>query len=213
MDKSAESQILKLTGAGPSATLRADMPKALLAVLVLLSACAKPLEYAEYKDETGAFTVEAPKDWQPDVSGPFPEWPARKTQWLGAIADQHEGVAIGAMFTVWRMDRKPTKKQKKYQEQMLAATDALFEDEQPEDVMTAAGELAGYPARAFQRELTENLGGGLHGAVRSHPSRISGVAVQTEHAYFVLEYRATLALFDKHLPTFQRMRETFKPGK
>lgn len=189
------------------------MMRLLLAGSILLGACSRPIEYATYADPAGAFTVEAPKDWQPEVSGPFPEWPARKTQWLGAIADQHEGTAIGAIITIWRMDRKPTAKQARYRDQMLAATDDLFADEQPADVMTAAGELAGYPARAFQRELTENLGGGLHGAVRSHPSRISGVAVQTEDAYFVLEYRATLALFDKHLPTFQRMRESFKPGK
>lgn len=189
------------------------MRRTLLAAAVLLAACAKPLEYETYRDPAGAFETEAPRGWTPEVSGPFPEWPARKTQWLGEMADQHEGAAIGAIFTVWRMSRKPTAKQVKYREQMLAATDALFEDAQPEDVMTAAGELAGYPARAFQRELTENLGGGMHGAVRAHPSRISGVAVQTPDAYYVLEYRATLKLFDKHLPVFQRMRESFKPGK
>ncbi len=175
-----------------------------------LAACSQAPQYEPYADATGAFSVEVLKGAAPQVSGPFAEWPARKTEWLLEAADQHEGRAIGAIVTVWRMDRKPTAKQVRYRDQMLAATDALFADEQPEDVMTAAGELAGFPARAFQRELTENLGEDKQ--VRSHPSRISGVAVQTEAAYYVLEYRAVLPLFDKHLPTFQRMRESFRPG-
>lgn len=184
-----------------------------LAVLVLASACSKKVEYVTHRDVIGGYAVDIPDHWLQTVSGPFPEWPARKTQWIGAEADQHEGVAIGAIYTIWRMDRNPNAKQKRYREQMLAATDALFADEQPQDVMVAPGEVQGFPARAFQRELIENLGGGIHGEVRRHPSRISGVAIQLPDAYYVLEYRATLKLFDKHLPAFQRMRETFKPGK
>jgi hypothetical protein len=179
--------------------------------MLLAAGCSRQLEYAEYKDPAGGFTAQMPKSWDAVARGPFPEWPARKTEWIGEVADQHEGVAIGAIYTVWKMSRKPTKLQKKYADSMLAATDALFADEAPADVMVAPGEALGYSARAFQRELTENLGGGLHGPVRSHPSRISGVAIQTPEWYYVLEYRAVLPLFDKDLPVFQKLRESFKP--
>ncbi len=191
----------------------APMRRIALLALLLAAGCSKKVQYITHHDVLGGYTVEIPDDWVQNVSGPFPEWPARKTEWVGAVADQHEGIAIGAIYTIWRMDRKPTAKQKKYRESMLAATDALFNDEQPEDVMVAPGEVHGYPARAFQRELTENLGGGIHGELRPHPSRISGVAIQLPDAYYVLEYRATLKLFDKHLPAFQRIRDTFKPGQ
>ncbi|MDX6771067.1 MAG: hypothetical protein SF051_16165 [Elusimicrobiota bacterium] len=186
------------------------MRRIALAAALLAGGCSQKTNYIEHKDAVAGYTVQVPDEWAPVVSGPYPEWPARKTEWIGAVADEHEGIAIGAIYTVWRMDRKPTAKQKKYAETMLAATDALFADEAPEDVMVAAGEFAGFPAAAFQRELTENLGGGIHGAVRSHPSRISGIAIRTPDAYFVLEYRATKKLFDENLPHFQRLRETFK---
>lgn len=189
------------------------MRSAALAVLALLAACSKEPDYVEYRDAQGAFTTMAPEGWTPEVVGPFPEWPARKTVWVGAVADEHEGQPIGALYTIWRMDRHPTGKQARYRDEMLAATDALFADEAPADVMVAPGEVDGHPARAFQRDLVENLGGGVHGAVRTYPSRISGVAIQTPDAYYVLEYRATLELFEKHLPVFQRMREGFRPGK
>jgi hypothetical protein len=188
------------------------MRRIALAVLLAAAGCAKKVEYVTHHDVIGGFTVDIPAGWVQTASGPFPEWPARKSEWIGAVADQHEGVAIGAIYTIWRMDRKTTAKQKRYQETMLAATDALFAEEQPEDVMVASGEVLGFPARAFQRELTENLGGGIHGALRSHPSRISGVAIQTPDHYYVLEYRATLKLFEKNLPVFQRIRDSFKPG-
>lgn len=184
-----------------------------LAVIMLAAGCSGEPNYVPYEDAAGAFRTEVPDVWRAEVSGPFPEWPARKTQWVGAVADQHEGDAIGALYTVWRMERHPTDKQKRYRDEMLAATDALFSDEAPPDVLVAPGEIAGYPARAFQRELMENLGGGLHGAVRSHPSRVSGIAIQLPDAYYVLEYRATLELFDKHLPHFQRLREKFRLGR
>lgn len=198
---------MKLTERDRSATL-VRMRRLALA-LALFAGCSKPLEYAEYKDPAGTFVAQMPKDWAPLAQGPFPEWPARKTEWIGEVADQHESIAIGAIYTVWRMSRKPTKIQKKYAESMLAATDALFADEAPQDVMVAPGEMLGYPARAFQRELTENLGPA--GNLRAHPSRISGVAIQTPEHYIVLEYRAVLPLFDKRLPVFQRLRESFKP--
>lgn len=187
------------------------MRRLLLGLALLAAACSKPVEYAEYRDPVGAFTVQMPRDWPADSKGPYPEWPAHKTEWIGEVADEHEGVAIGSIYTIWRMSRKPNAQQKRYQEQMLAATDALFADEAPPDVMVAPGEFQGHPAVAFQRELTENLGGGMHGKLRAHPSRISGVAIQTPDWYYVLEYRAVLPLFDKNLPVFQNLRATFKP--
>lgn len=184
--------------------------RALLAAALLLSACGRGPAYEPYGDASAGFSTEIPKGWKAELAGPFPEWPARRAQWIAEVADEHEGAVVGAIITIWRMDRKASEKQARYRDEMLAATEALFSDEQPPDVLVAPGEFAGQPARAFQRELVENLGGGLHGAPRAHPSRISGVAVQTAKAYYVLEYRATLELFDKHLPTFQRMRERFK---
>jgi hypothetical protein len=185
------------------------MRRIALGLALLAAGCSKPLEYAEYRDPAGGFTASMPKTWDANAKGPFPEWPARKTEWIGEVADQHEGIAIGSIYTVWKMSRKPTAKQKKYADSMLAATDALFADEAPQDVMVAPGEFQGHAAVAFQRELTENLGEG--GKLRSHPSRISGIAIQTEDWYYVLEYRATLTLFEKNLPVFQKLRESFKP--
>jgi hypothetical protein len=185
------------------------MRRIALGLALLAAGCSKPLEYAEYKDPAGGFAASMHKEWIANAKSPFPEWPARKTEWIGEVADQHEGVAIGSIYTVWKMSRKPTAKQKKYDETMLAATDALFADEAPQDVMVAPGEFQGHPAVAFQRELTENLG--PEGKLRSHPSRISGIAIQTPDHYYVLEYRATLPLFEKNLPVFQKLRESFKP--
>lgn len=184
--------------------------RAALAAALLLSACGRGPSYEAYGDPAAGFSTELPKGLKADLAGPFPEWPAKRTQWVLEAADEHEGAVLGAIITIWRMERKAGEKQARYRDEMLAATEALFSDEQPPDVLVAPGEFAGRPARAFQRELVENLGGGLHGTPRAHPSRISGVAVETPDAYYVLEYRATLELFDKHLPVFQRVRERFK---
>lgn len=185
--------------------------RAWVAAALLLSACGGP-SHEPFADAPAGFSTEVPAGWKAEAAGPLPDWPARRVRWLAELADEHEGHPVGAVITVWRLERETNERQARYRGEMLAATEALFAEEQPPDVMVAPGEFAGFPARAFQRELVETLGGGAHGPVRRHPSRISGIAVKTPDAYYVLEYRATLALFDEHLPAFQRLRERFKLG-
>ena len=50
----------------------------------------------------------------------------------------------------------------------------------------------------------------MHGKVQTFPSRVDGVLLRSDEAYYVLEYRATEELFDKHHPAFERFKASFK---
>jgi hypothetical protein len=189
------------------------MKQSAIALLAVLAACSRPMSFVDYREPGGEFSVQVPEGWQIDERGPFSRKPVGEVWWVGETVDQHEGWPVGALLFIRRLDRNPGKGQERHVQHVLAETDALFSGGHPADVNVKAAEFSGYPARSFQRAFDETAGGGLHGSTRSHPSRVIGMAIQTPTAYYVLEYRATLKLFDKHLPAYERLTASFKLSK
>lgn len=173
------------------------------ALLAILAACSLPMTYVEYQEPGGDFSVQVPSHWAIDERGAFSRKPVGEVWWMGKVVDQHEGIPIGVMLFVRRIDRRSTGT-------TLAETDALFSGKHPKDVLVQSLEFSGKTARAFNRDYEETLGGGMHGKLRSYPARTAGVAIQTPDAYYVLEYRAVRDQFDKYFPIFERLRSSFK---
>ena len=184
-----------------------------MVVLLAAAACSRPMSFVEYREPAGEFSVEAPAGWNVNESGSFSKRPVGEVSWAGKIVDQHEGRPVGALLFVRKLDRHPDKLQERYRQGTLLETDALFGGGHPADLAVKSGDFAGHPARWFQRDFDDSVGGGMHGAVKTYPSRVAGIVVQTPEAYYVLEYRATRELFDGYRPAFERLTASFQLGK
>lgn len=131
--------------------------------------------------------------------------------WVGEVAEESEGMQLGAMIHVSRFQR--TDAPSSFKKSTLAPTDAMFgpgplPDGAPADIAVLT--VSGHPARRYQRGFDAVLGGGLHQAKGPVAMRLEDLVVQTPDAYYVLEYRATKALFDKHYRAFDRLASTFR---
>lgn len=187
--------------------------RALAMALALLTACSRPLAFQEYREPDGEFSVSVPVGWQANERGPFSRKPIGEVWWLGEQVAHHEGWPVGVLLFVRKLDRDPDKRNKVYRDDYLAPTDALFSGTHPKDVLIEATEFAGYPARKIGRDFDDHVGGGWHGRLKTFPSRMVGVVIQTPNAYYVLEYRAVHDRFDKYKPAFDTLVASFKLTK
>lgn len=194
------------------------MRQALAVAVLVVVGCSKPLAFELYREPAGTFTAEVPVGWPKDFDDAFTRKPIAGVSWVGKLVDGGEGRAIGAVIEVrklWRLkkDHPAPKDYERFNKSVLEPTADLFNGAYPADVLVSDGVLSGLPAKIYSRnEFDQATGGGMHGAVKHHPSRVEGVVLQTPEAYYVLEYRATKDLFDKHRPAFERLKTSFKLG-
>lgn len=200
---------------------------ALLAAALAAAACAKKPDFEVFRDPSGQVAVEVPSGWGRDGDDGLGRKPMSAVSFVGEVAVQDEGVPLGAVLSVTRFSRNrsdyPAEKavREYWETNVLLPTEALFGDVRPskpaikepeglaKDVRDAT--LGGLAGKSYRREYVHRAGGRpLHGQIREVPMRLVGVIVRTPEAYFVLEYRATKTLFDKHYPAFEKAQRSFR---
>lgn len=197
---------------------------AAMALLVVLEGCGRAPVFETYRDPSGAFTMDVPKGWQRDGDPDTTRRPVAVTAFIGQVAVQDEGTPLGAVLYVTRLSRradhpKGEKAFRDYKRALLEPTAALFSGNRrglteemrkglPQQIEKL--EMGGFPARTYRREFRHFNPLHMSEAV---PMRLEDAVVETPEAYFVLEYRATADLFEKHYHAFQRARATFQPAR
>lgn len=186
-------------------------------MLLSLSACSRAPKSVVYREPGGAFTVEVPSSWKVDERGPFSRRPIADVEWTAEVVDSHSVGVIGAVVRLRRVDRKPAAPSKSYHAEAVEPGDDLFAGKVPKAiggrsaamVATREATLSGLEARRFERDFDDTtLGGPFHGPSRSYPSRIIGVVARAPDFYYILTFKATRGLVEKHRPAFERMIET-----
>jgi len=198
----------------------------LLPAILLLgaaAACTRPLEWQPYADASGDVRSELPESWNSYSDPDLKRRPAAIVAFLGEMKIQVEGYPIGAIIQVTRATRVPSEipaagpARKKYVESWLASPDALFKgpveslsvDEKKGLPKVTEIALGAKTARTYEREYEEF--DAIH-MPRPMPMRLVDVVVRTDKAYYILEYRATRDLFEKHRPVFERFLKSFVFG-
>jgi len=187
----------------------------LLALMVASAACSSKPSFEPFREASGEFSVDAPHGWGVDYNDSFTRKPIASVSWVGELTDGSEGAVIGSVVEIRKLWRRPEdhpepKTFTRYRMNVLEPTEALFGGTAPRDIATADAILSGRAARSYRRVFEQTNKGGLHGAVKRYPSRVEGVVLKTPEAFYVLEYRATEPLFERHRPVFQKMRDTFQ---
>lgn len=185
------------------------------AAMILASvACAQKTAFQEFKEASGEFSADLPSNWHRDGQEDLRRRPAASMTWVAEVAAESEGQQVGAMIHVSRFQRGGVPAG--FRKSTLEATDALFGSGPlppgaPANIATLT--VSGHPARRYRRDFAAVLGGGMHKTAGPIAMRLEDVVIQTADAYFVLEYRATKELFDKHYPAFERLAATFRLAK
>lgn len=181
------------------------------AVISASVACAQKTAFQEFKEASGEFVADLPSNWHRDGQDDLRRRPAASMTWVAEVAAESEGQQVGAMIHVSRFQRReaPTG----FRKSTLEATDSMFgsgplPSGAPADI--SALTVSGHPARRYRRDFEAVLGGGMHKTAGPIAMRLEDVVIQTPDAYFVLEYRATGKLFDKHHPAFERLVATIR---
>lgn len=192
------------------------------AALLLAAACAKQ-GYEPYQDPEGGYSFDAPKGWAVEGNAGLGRKPVSTALFVGHVAAQDEGVPLGAVLSVTKLYRARAahpggdKAFQEFRRTVLLPTEVLFGEAPasalPENLRQglAGGvkdtTLAGLPAKTYRREFEHY--NRLH-MPKPVAMRLEDVVVQTPEAYFVLEYRATRELFDKHYGAFKKAKDSFR---
>lgn len=172
-----------------------------LVVLLLTAACSKPQAYVAFSDPSG-FSADVPSGWTRSGDADFSRRPVAVLTWIGVMTAQDEGIPIGAVINVTRVSRKredlkDERSWQRYKADWLDRSESLF------------AKTMGDSAAFTQKFTMENK---LHG-LKPTAIQLEDVVLRTPDAYWVLDYRATTALYDKHRPAFERLKKTAKPGQ
>lgn len=176
-----------------------------------------------YQDPSGEFSVEVPRAWRRDGNESLARRPVALVSFIGEVQTQDEGNLLGALIHVTRVSRVRSefpgndKAFQAFAEAWLIPSDVLFgasRERLPADVRNNLPEvreasLGGRSARTYRRDYDYFNRLHMPAAV---PMRLEDVVVRTDRAYYIIEYRATRALFEKHLPVFERFKQTFVFG-
>lgn len=182
--------------------------------LMLAAACNKSTSYQSFQEASGQFIADLPVEWHRDGQDDLARRPAATMTWIGAVEAEKEGRQVGAMIHISRFQRKDAPLA--FKRSTLDPTDTMFG---PGPLPAGAPSVViplsidGRPARRYRRDFEEILGGGMHGTTNPIPMRLEDVVIETPDAYFVLEYRATRNIFEKHHPVFERLISTFRLAK
>lgn len=183
----------------------------LLPVLLAVIGCSQEPSYREFKEASGEFAADIPLKWLRDGQDDLRRVPAASMTWIAEVAEESEGNQVGAMIHISRFQRKDAPSN--FKKSTLDPTDMMFGSGPlppgaPANVSSLT--MSGHPARRYRRDFEAVLGGGMHPAKGPIAMRLEDIVVQTPDAYYVLEYRATKALFDKHYQAFERLAATFR---
>lgn len=182
-----------------------------LAVLLIVSGCSQKPSFQEFKEASGEFSADLPSNWHRDGQDDLRRKPAASMTWIAEVAEESEGSQVGAMIHISRFQREGAPAS--FKKSTLDPTDAMFGPgplPAGAPVNVTSFTLSGHPARRYRRDFEVVLGGGMHRATSPIAMRLEDIVVQTPDAYYVLEYRATKALFDKHYQAFDRLAATFR---
>jgi hypothetical protein len=197
----------------------------LFALALAIAACrAKPHPMA-YADPSGLFRCEVPDTWRRDGDKDLSRKPVAVISFIGEVQSQDEGLPLGAVINVTRISRNKAdvpggdKGYAVFQKNWLLRSDALFggpkdalpDNQKPVLALTISDEtIGGLKARVFRQDYAQ--GNPIHNT-NAPPMRLEDAVVQTPEAYYVLEYRATKDLFDKHYGVYQRLKAAAVFGK
>lgn len=201
-------------------------PLVLLSAACLIgaaAACSRPLAWQRYEDASGDFSSEIPASWQSINDPDLKRRPVAVLAFLGEMKTQDEGLPLGALIYVTRSTRAPSEMpaggpaRRAYAAAWLASSDMLFNgpvESLPVDPLKGLPKvseisLGGKTARTYEREYEH-----FNAAHMPRPvlMRLASVAVRTDKAYYIIEYRATRDLFDRHRPVFERFLKSFAFG-
>ena len=186
----------------------------IVAVLVIAGACSHKPSYETFSESSGAFVADLPSNWRRDGQENLKRKPAATMTWVAEVAAESSGSQVGSMIHINRFERQNVPMS--FKKSTLDVTDAMFGPGPlpagaPAHILTLM--FSGHPARRYSRDFEVVLGGGMHQAIGPIAMRLEDIVIQTPSAYYVLEYRATKELFDKHYPAFERLAETFRLNK
>jgi hypothetical protein len=176
--------------------------KSAFPILLMLAAwaCGRPPSFELYEDASG-FSAEIPSGWTRLGDADLTRRPVAVATWVGQVIAEDEGRPIGVVLNVTRISRKRSDLQKgrdwsRYKADWLDRSDALF--------AKSGGDTASFQQGFMLQNKTHGL--------PPTAMRLEDFVIRTNDAYWVLDYRATVALFEKHHPTFARLKASFKPG-
>ena len=183
--------------------------KYLALILVHFLGCSRPFYYVDYREPAGEFSVKVPWGWALEEHGRFSRRPYAEVTWLGKLVDSHEGIPIGVMLSIKRLDRNPGPG---YRKDFAAAEAELFSGKPVPGATITTGTASGFPARWVSNDdWAQYKGDGLfHGPVKKFPSRLRAFVIRTPEAYYVLDYKAVNEHFDSHKPAFDTLVASFK---
>ena len=180
---------------------------------MLAAACS--LSWRPYADASGDFTAEMPSSWKSYNDLDLKRRPVGVLSFVGELQTQDEGIPIGAVINVTRASRTASempvggRELKAYGEGWIAPSEDLFGAHPKSDLKVTNTALGGKDARTYEREFVwENP---AH-AIKPIPMRLVDVVVRTDKAFYIIEYRATQKLFEKHRPVFERFLKGFAFG-
>lgn len=160
---------------------------ALLTLLLASSASAGGTQTKLYADPQGRYELQAPAAWTVQGNAET-KAPVSLVEFVGSDQPQEGGEIIGAVLKVVRLSRKDNPKAS------LAPTEKLVA-RSPE--IRIGG---GRPARGFAR--SEKRG--------KYDLKTSGFVVETDDAYYIVEFRAEKKQYDKNKWALERARATFR---
>ena len=188
--------------------------------LAAAAGCSRAPSFETYEDPGGDFHVEVPKDWQAVGNANKASKPISAVMFVGKMIEQEQGIPMGAVLSLTKFYRRradyPGKNQsfEKYRGDVLVPSGVLFGDSPsklapalrkllPTDVQEST--FSGHPARIYGRSYVQNS----RNDGKQIPMRLEDIVIQTPSAYYVIEYRATVDLFDLYKYAFDRARESF----
>lgn len=180
-------------------------------MFAVFAACSHEPSYEAFRENSGQFSAEVPSNWHRDGQENLQRKPASTMTWIAEVTAESSGSQVGAMIHINRFERQNVPMS--FKKSTLDISDAMFGPGPlpagaPEKISTFT--ISGFPARRYNRDFEVVLGGGMHRTVGPIAMRIEDLVIQTPSAYYVLEYRATTALYDKHYPAFKRLADTFQ---
>lgn len=168
-----------------------------LVAFLVISACARNIEFQTYSDPSKDFVLQVPKGWLQEAIN---RRPTSVASFVGEVTDQDEGIPLGAVLYVtkfyrYRADHPGSNAgYEAYLKDVLLPLDVLFgasPEKLPAEIRKKLAspvnetQLSGLPAKTYRRDFEHY--NPFHMS-RSYQMRLEDVVIRTPTAYYVLEY-------------------------
>lgn len=192
------------------------------ALAVAAASCSeKPLKTVKYADASGDFTAEYPEGWTISDGPSLIPRPVARVTFGGEVTGKEGEASVGTAIHVTRVTRlqqeMPTEQEKLlgFMGLWLTPSNVLFGmhpkvlDEHTRADLPDMRETTvdGKKARAYERDFTVTT---PDGAVVS--MRLTDTVAQTPNAYYIIEYAAPRASFERDMPKYDKFLSTFTFG-